>query len=326
MKRRAYRIFCIGMLMYMLSGSKTWTAQINQEHVVAACHAFMPFHAYEQYKNDPYISELDFTKEAKYTGLFNFYTLIRCPIPAQLTEGWTFKPIFGKTGYAYTFINLEQESLIGVLGYNQFDKCITISFRGTQCFSDWCNNMTFTQKKVPDIDQEIFLHGGYMAIFENLKEALADMLRTICVSLDNEEQKKLSILITGHSLGGAVASVTVPFVKKFFPASLIRLITFGAPKVGKQNYNEWLGKNNIEVTSFVRKTDPAPYAPPSLLNFKLGTVVYLDHFYHFIWPLVHDMRYYLKAIVNLYNQDKASEEQVQYYDFYHLLLPWGIKL
>jgi hypothetical protein len=314
------------------SEEESWTGKtgsvipIEGFHVVAACYAFMPFHAYEQYRQDASITHLDFTKEITYTGLLNLYTLVRCPIPDQFTQNWTFKPIFGKSGYAYTFINLEQESLIGVLGYDKSNKCIIISFRGSQCLSDWCNNITFSQMRVAGINEEILLHGGYMSIFDNLKQDLSNKLTEISLTLDEDEKSTLSILLTGHSLGGAVASVTVPFIKKLFPASLIRLITFGAPKVGKQDYNGWLRKNDIEVTSFIRKTDPAPYAPASLRNSMLGSVIYLHHFYHFLWPQVHDMRYYLKAILNLYNQNKPSEEQIRYYDFYHLLLPGGIKV
>ena len=271
-------------------------------------------------------THFDFTKPIVYNGLFNLYSLVRCPIPSELTDGWDFKPLFSKTGYSYKYINLERESLIGTLGYNEFHKCITISFRGTQSLSDWCNNMTFSQTKVTDINKEIFLHGGYMSIFEHLKQDLSDKLNAISLTLNDNEKEDLTILLTGHSLGGAVASVTVPYIKKIFPKSQIKLVTFGAPKVGKQNYNNWLQENNIEVTSFVRKTDPAPYAPASLRNCMLGTVIYLHHFYHFIWPLVHDMRYYFKAMLDMYNQEKDRGEQVLYYNFYHVSLPGGIQL
>lgn len=289
---------------------------IKKAHLTAAWHAFIPFHAYEQYKQDPFITEFDFTKSIKYHGLLNLYTLVREPIPKQIIDGWAFEPLLGKTGYTFNFLNLQKESLIGIIGYNQLEKCVLISFRGTQCLSDWCNNMTFSQLPAKYLEKDILLHGGYLSIFKHLKKNLSCKLNVIMNSLSYKEKKDLSIILTGHSLGGAVASVTVPYIKKIFPTSHIKLITFGAPKVGKQDYNDWLYKNKIEVTSFVRKTDLAPYAPASLRNCLLGTVIYLHHFYHFIWPLVHDMRYYLKAMLDRYNEGKSSDKHISYYHFF----------
>jgi hypothetical protein len=298
---------------------------IENYHIVAACHAFLPFHAYEQYKNGPF-AELDFTKRIVYRGLFNLYSLVRQPIPKHIIDGWIFEPLLSTTGYAYNFINLQKESLIGIIGYNESKKIISISFRGTQCLSDWCNNMTFSQLPIKYTEPAVLLHGGYVSIFKHLKKDLYRKLLAIGYRLSPKEKKELTIILTGHSLGGAVASVTVPFIKKYFPTTHIKLVTFGAPKVGKQDYNNWLDENEIKVTSFVRKTDPAPYAPASLRNCMLGTVIWLHHFYHFLWPLVHDMRYYLKAMLNIYNQYRDIEDHVTYYDFYHVLLPGGIKL
>jgi len=49
----------------------------------------------------------------------------------------------------------------------------------------------------------------------------------------NKDYPSASVVVTGHSLGGAIATLALPTLEKFLPSNVsITLITFGSPKVG----------------------------------------------------------------------------------------------
>ncbi len=79
-----------------------------------------------------------------------------------------------------------------------------------------------------------YVHHGFCDYYKTLVEAglMAEVMK---LADDNPE---FSVLVTGHSLGGAVAVLAaVDLVKRFkFDTNRIQLYTFGCPRVGDGNF------------------------------------------------------------------------------------------
>lgn len=67
------------------------------------------------------------------------------------------------------------------------------------------------------------------------------------------------IYITGHSLGGALAVLSLPDVKDNFGA-VEGLLTFGQPRVGNKRFASWLG-SQVNHERVVHYGDPVPHSP-----------------------------------------------------------------
>ena len=76
-----------------------------------------------------------------------------------------------------------------------------------------------------------------------------------------------NVVFTGHSLGGALATLAFVDYCLKYPERRTTLVTFGAPRAGNDAFLTWLRDRNtsggVSVTAFADVGDPVPYMPPS---------------------------------------------------------------
>jgi len=119
---------------------------------------------------------------------------------------------------------------------------LILGWQGSSSTADWFSNFSFSpilSNRWSNVSKEIRVHGGFAAIIEN---ELA-LLETTIVKM-MEEHKITEVIMTGHSLGGALAQVAQLFVqaalhnesstwsqykKNFAPGFAVRNIAFSAP-------------------------------------------------------------------------------------------------
>ena len=68
--------------------------------------------------------------------------------------------------------------------------------------------------------------------------------------------------MTGHSLGGAVATLSAIQIAKFVSKERIVFMNYGSPRVGNQNFVNYFMSiipNGIRVVNY---KDPVPHLPP----------------------------------------------------------------
>lgn len=80
-------------------------------------------------------------------------------------------------------------------------------------------------------------------------------------------------IITGHSLGGAMATI---FASRQDPAKVRRIITFGAPRVGGNDFRKAFN-SQYEHVRLVNNNDIVPGVPPAPFYRHTGIGVYYDH-------------------------------------------------
>jgi triacylglycerol lipase len=145
---------------------------------------------------------------------------------------------------------------------------LIVAFRGTQPseLSDWLTDADTTLVPGP-LDGKV--HGGFY-------DALADIWQ----SLDREVRRidptgRLPLWITGHSLGGALATLAAArWIER--QRRVDGVYTFGQPRVGdrtfSRNYNFALKASSFR---FVNNNDMVTRIPPRALGyFHVGTLKY----------------------------------------------------
>lgn len=133
---------------------------------------------------------------------------------------------------------------------NRVDGAVPVAvlvFRGSSGFENWLANLKVIQSPWECGGQ---VHSGFKAIFLEIRDELAAILRSIAAP----------VIFTGHSLGGALAVLA---------ASLWRPMatyTFGAPRVGDAVFRDSLSRQSI--FRIANERDIVPSVPPSRIPFE----------------------------------------------------------
>lgn len=104
-----------------------------------------------------------------------------------------------------------------------------IVFRGTEKGADWINNFQFRQGVYPYGDEsttDVRFHRGFMGAYFAVRDRVLDAVR---------QYPNCAITVTGHSLGGALATIAaldLQYNITRHTGQAIQVYTFGAPRVG----------------------------------------------------------------------------------------------
>jgi len=143
---------------------------------------------------------------------------------------------------------------------------IVISFRGTNAkdIKNWITNLNFAKqapyKQVPNAA----VHEGFLFAYEKLSPQIISGVNDLIGS-----KSKVTIYITGHSLGGALATLCAVDLKTLFNDKInVFLYTFGTPRVGNQVFAGFCNSLTNENWRLVHYADLVPQLPLQRLNFR----------------------------------------------------------
>ena len=152
------------------------------------------------------------------------------------------------------------------------DKGNIIAFRGTQTQIEWWRNLQATQKDYIDpITKQQYgrVHQGYLKIVrEQIGSALIEAVRQL--------DPAIPCYVTGHSLGGAVATLSAMEIALQVPKikDQIQLYTYAAPRIGDRAFaqaHSQLIPNSYRITNL---SDSVPLVPPIKIENKFTLANY----------------------------------------------------
>ena len=125
-----------------------------------------------------------------------------------------------------------------------------LAFRGTQQAKDWMTNLDAVTTPVPGSEGETLgnVHNGFNEAFLSVRARIDELLKG---------DEDLPLFITGHSLGGALATLATWYLKG---DGLAACYTFGAPRVGDTGL---MDRFRTPIYRIVNGVDPVPFVPPS---------------------------------------------------------------
>ncbi|KNC74693.1 hypothetical protein SARC_12766 [Sphaeroforma arctica JP610] len=151
------------------------------------------------------------------------------------------------------------------------DECV-VSIGGTEGKSEWAGNLGGAFE-FHTIESVITGHSNFVDSAASLhNDGLQDKIKNICGN-------RLVLTFTGHSRGGAIASVLAALYYERDYAEYIRLVTWGSPRVLSE---KTANRYHLESPEFyqirvVNGGDPVPAAPGMSMGFRhFGTAVCLD--------------------------------------------------
>ncbi|XP_019158975.1 PREDICTED: phospholipase A(1) DAD1, chloroplastic-like [Ipomoea nil] len=147
---------------------------------------------------------------------------------------------------------------------------VVIAYRGTATPPEWLENLRATLTCLPDDmaprNCEPMVQRGFLSLYTSASDAhpsLKDSIRDeITKIIETYGDEPLSITITGHSLGAALATITAyDITTQFRHAPLVTVVSFGGPRVGNKNFRSQLENSGTKVLRIVNSDDPITKVP-----------------------------------------------------------------
>ena len=311
---------------------------------LAIDHAGMVLHAYAQIsKGEP----LDLSVPYKEKKIFPFQCLHH-PKPQALISSWVFRPIYGKIGWQ----TYETDAMMGMFGIDHRKRKVVVSFRNSQHIKDLGASMGVAFTNTHGLAYPGYLHQRYVKLFQACLPSIKKVLNAFLE--EKHDHKRYQFMITGHSLGGVLATLMAIYMAKhthynqWWKRSHLKLITFGAPHVVAQYHQQkiteaWMRKHLSHVRCFERSTDLAPMVT-KIAKFRLvdgkkkwqsskmlkpvpivqPTVLFHYNNSHFNFVQAHDFRKYRQAIYTALSRHSPSQAP-KYAPFYSFIFRWKAK-
>ncbi|KAF5738700.1 Alpha/beta-Hydrolases superfamily protein [Tripterygium wilfordii] len=203
---------------------------------------------------------------------------------SDLTElfSWTCSRCDGLTkGFEVIELIVDvQHGLQGYVGVAKDPNAIIIAFRGTQgqSIQNWIEDLYWKQLDLnyPGMPDAMVHHGFFSAYYNTtIHPGILTAIKEA-----KEIYGDLDIMVTGHSMGGAMAAFCGLDLAVNHEAQNVQVVTFGQPRIGNAafaSYYSQLVPNTIRVTN---GHDIVPHLPPYYYYFPQKTY---HHFPREVW-------------------------------------------
>ncbi len=148
--------------------------------------------------------------------------------------------------------------IFGLMGRDPASRTAFVSFRGSVDLADWVADFDAIPTAYLPLTGFGQVAAGFQAVYELIRGSIVANLAAATTGCDN-------ILITGHSLGAAVAVLAAPDIFRNMPPNVIepRLITFAGPRVGLIAFATAFNTLIESCFRVVNYLDIVPQVPPA---------------------------------------------------------------
>ena len=159
------------------------------------------------------------------------------------------------TGFVPTYaINDTSHDTHGYIGYTESKKSIYVVFRGSESIKNWVSNLDAVLTDYPKCSGCDVHEGFYKAEQHSINNILSE------VKILKEKYPSFEIVVTGHSLGAALATLASVDIKE---AGLepVYVYTFGSPRVGDTKFAEWYTESMTNAHRITHHKDMVVHSP-----------------------------------------------------------------
>ncbi|PIL34143.1 hypothetical protein GSI_03854 [Ganoderma sinense ZZ0214-1] len=158
------------------------------------------------------------------------------------------------------------------VAYDKEQDTVVVAHQGTEPknFLSDLNDLNIDQVRanttvLPNAGADVRMHDGFLETQERTSDLV---LSTVQSALKSTGSKK--VLVVGHSLGAAIASIDGMMLKmKLDPRIAVTTTVFGLPRVGNKAWADLVDRTlGASFTHVTNQDDPVPRVPPQFLNFQ----------------------------------------------------------
>ncbi len=161
-------------------------------------------------------------------------------------------------GHVEVAAMLKDTNVFGLMGHNPSIRTAFVSFRGSADLADWIADFDVVPTPYLQIANFGEVAAGFQRVYELVRSSIVANLAAATAGCDQ-------ILLTGDSLGAAVAVLAAPDIFRNMPPNAIepRLVTFAGPRVGLSAFAAAFNTLVESCFRLVNFLDIVPQVPPA---------------------------------------------------------------
>ena len=137
------------------------------------------------------------------------------------------------------------------------DRTMIIAFTGSESVKDWINNARVLHTPYPSVtkNEDIKVHYGFYTGYLLVRQQIHEEFKS---------KQPERVIATGHSLGGALATLCALDIQyNFFPDNpeQVTCYTFGSPKVGNQAFVDSYNRRVPQTFRIINGGDGVTWLP-----------------------------------------------------------------
>ena len=141
---------------------------------------------------------------------------------------------------------------------------LVVAFRGTQYFHDWLDDLDFIPAPYTSIPGRGTVHAGFQLVYNAVRDSVRGTVQNL-VNAGNCD----SLLITGHSLGGALCGLCAPDLLNDIATGLSPTVySWAEPRVGHNDFVSFFNTHVNVCYRVANQWDVVPHLPPDLAGYE----------------------------------------------------------
>jgi len=173
---------------------------------------------------------------------------------------------FCESGFHYTeTVSDAVTGGLGYVGYISSTKTVVVAFRGSSNIQNWILNVDIDQESYPGVsgaDVHQGFYEDYLALQEQVISGVTSAVSAVGAT---------SVVVTGHSLGAALATIAaldlVANHASILRGATVSVYNYGSPRVGNQAFANYYNSKVPNTYRCTFEDDIVPHVPPELSGF-----------------------------------------------------------
>ncbi|MCJ1321499.1 hypothetical protein MMC15_006844 [Xylographa vitiligo] len=168
---------------------------------------------------------------------------------------------------ATTMMEFEDTSSTDDTGFVAVDdknRMVIVAFRGSDSWSNWVVNLEVIRVATGWCDN-CNVHDGYWKSWHEIKDRIIPLLEKAV-----KEHPDYRIIITGHSLGAAIATLAAAEIRMIGShyMKFTELYSYGSPRIGNRALAAFLSMQSKLSYRITAGDDPIPRMPGAILGYR----------------------------------------------------------
>ena len=162
----------------------------------------------------------------------------------------------------------------GFIAVSGDDKLIVLAFRGSNSNQNWAEDLKFDKIHVHEFCKCCQAHHGFWESWRGVSKPVLELLTRL-----HDDNPDYRIAITGHSLGGAEATLAAGEIRNLgsWWTDNVELYTYGSPRVGNTETVRFLSQQSNQSYRVTATKDPIPRVPFTMSGYQHTSPEYWIH-------------------------------------------------